>query len=358
MSTEIAEYSATEAALADLRARFKGVAWDLTTTKGDKEARGARLELVTLRTGLEAERKRIKAPALAHCALIDAEAKRITDEIKSLEGPIDALIKADEKRRADEKAERERIERERVDAIKQRMAAIRSVPMEMVGKPSAEIREALEELTAMAVEAALFEEFALQAQGDRADSVKALTRMHDAVVAQEAEAARLLAEREELARQQAEQRQRDAEARAKLEAEEAERKTRIAAEDAARRKQEEADRSARAEADRKAAEGRAAAQKLLDDQAAELRRKQEEFAAQQRAAEEAAKPVVVSEPVVAAPQSEPEAAPVFTLVEAPAAACRPTDDEILSTVAGAFGVSEAVAHEWLRAYASASQVAA
>lgn len=358
MTTQITEYSATEAALAELRLRYKDMTWDLTTTKGDKEARGARQELVRLRTSLEAKRKEVKAPFLTKCALIDIEAERIEDEIKALENPIDALIKADERRRADEKAERDRIERERVSTIQLRMSAIRSVPMEMVGKKSGEIREALDELSAMAVDAALFEEFELQAQGDRADAVKALTKMLDAVTAQEAEAAHLQEAREALEREQAEQRRRDAEAKAKRAAEEAERKAHIAAEDAARREQEEADRAARAEAHRKAAEGRAAAQKLLDDQAAELRRKQEEFAAQQRAAEEAAKPVVVSEPVVAAPQSEPEAAPVFTLVEAPAAACRPTDDEILSTVAGAFGVSEAVAHEWLRAYASASQVAA
>lgn len=294
MSTEIAEYSATEAALADLRTRFKDVAWDLTTTKGDKEARSARLELVTLRTGLEAERKRIKAPALAHCALIDAEAKRITDEIKALESPIDALIKADEKRRADEKAERERIERERVDAIKQRMAAIRAVPMEMVGKTSGAIREALEELSAMAVDAALFEEFELQAQGDRHDAVRALTRMLDAVAAQEAEAVRLQAERENLARQQEEQRQREVEAAA------------------VRRQQEETDRLAREEADRKAAADRAAEQKRLDDQAAELRRREEELSAREAAAKptpvEAVPQPVEETVVVAAP--DPVAAPV------------------------------------------------
>lgn len=357
MTTQITEYSATEAALAELRLRYKDMTWDLTTTKGDKEARGARQELVRLRTSLEAKRKEVKAPFLAKCALIDTEAERIRDEIEALENPIDALIKADERRRADEKAERDRIERERVSAIQHRMAGIRSIPMEMVGKASAVIRAALDELSAMAVDAALFEEFELQAQGDRADAVKALTKMLDAVTAQEAEAARLQEAREALELEQAEQRRRDAEAQAKREAEEAERKARIAAEDEARRLQEEADRAARTEADRKAAEERAAAQKLLDDQAAELIRQREEFAAQQRAAEEAAKPVAVPEPIVDAPQPEPEPAPVFTLVEAPATTVRPTDDEILSAVAGAFFVSEAVAHEWLRAYAS-QQVAA
>lgn len=69
--------------------------WDVSTTKGDREARAARKELVTLRTSLEAKRKELKAPALERAKLIDTEAKRIEAEIRSLEDPIDALIVAD-----------------------------------------------------------------------------------------------------------------------------------------------------------------------------------------------------------------------------------------------------------------------
>jgi len=54
IETSIAEYSPTAAGLADLAHRFKNVVFDVSTTKGDKEARAARLELVRLRTGLEA----------------------------------------------------------------------------------------------------------------------------------------------------------------------------------------------------------------------------------------------------------------------------------------------------------------
>ena len=100
----LTEYNPTEAALADLRQRYADVAFDLTTTKGDKEARAARKELVTLRTSLEAKRKELKAPALERAKLIDTEAKRIEAAILELEEPIDAQIKADEARR-----ERERL---------------------------------------------------------------------------------------------------------------------------------------------------------------------------------------------------------------------------------------------------------
>ncbi len=71
IETKIAEYSPTAAALAKLRQRFSNIAFDLSTTKGDKEARAARLELVRLRTSLEAKRKELKAPALERSRLID-----------------------------------------------------------------------------------------------------------------------------------------------------------------------------------------------------------------------------------------------------------------------------------------------
>ncbi len=47
-STAIAEYSPTAAAIADLRHRFAGVVWDVSTTKGDREARAAEELLVEL----------------------------------------------------------------------------------------------------------------------------------------------------------------------------------------------------------------------------------------------------------------------------------------------------------------------
>ena len=73
--SEISEYNQTEAGLADLRARMANVEYDVSTIKGMDIAKKDRAEVRGLRTGLEAMRKQIKAPALAHCQLIDAEAK-------------------------------------------------------------------------------------------------------------------------------------------------------------------------------------------------------------------------------------------------------------------------------------------
>ena len=120
----LVQYSRTEAALADLRTRYAGAEFDLTTTKGDAAARAARLELVTLRTSLEKTRKAFKAPALAYGKKIDAEAERITAEIEALEKPIDAQIRADEARREAEKEAKRQAEAARVQAHEANIARI------------------------------------------------------------------------------------------------------------------------------------------------------------------------------------------------------------------------------------------
>ena len=123
IETKIAEYSPTAAALAELRQRFGNIAFDLTTTKGDKEARAASLELIRLRTSLEAKRKELKAPALERSRLIDDEAKRITGAILELETPIDQQIKAAEQKKEAERQAKVEAERQRVAAIQERIWA-------------------------------------------------------------------------------------------------------------------------------------------------------------------------------------------------------------------------------------------
>ena len=60
MTTEIVEYSKTEAALADLATRYKGVLFDVTTREGMATAVKGRAELRGLRIALEKTRKEIK----------------------------------------------------------------------------------------------------------------------------------------------------------------------------------------------------------------------------------------------------------------------------------------------------------
>lgn len=94
---QITEYNQTAAALTELRSRYVRQ-YDVSTTAGMAEAKAARATVRGYRVALEKTRVEIKAPALERTRLIDAEAKRITAELLAIEEPIDAAIKAEERR--------------------------------------------------------------------------------------------------------------------------------------------------------------------------------------------------------------------------------------------------------------------
>lgn len=202
----LVQYTKTEAALAQLRQKYQGATFDLTTTKGDKEARAARLELVTLRGLLEKGRKELKKPALEFGQKIDAEAARITAEIKALESPIDQQIVADEARRAAEKAERERVEAARIASHQNRLTAIRSCATRAQGLPSARIANGIAQVEMVGVDAELWEEFADEAVTAKVETLAAMRAMFDAAKAREDEQARVEAQRLENERIAAENR--------------------------------------------------------------------------------------------------------------------------------------------------------
>lgn len=134
MTTEIAEYSATDAALATLAQSYKGVVYPVTTPKGMTEAKAARADLRTYRTSLEAMRVSLKEGILERGRKIDGEAKRIRLELEALEDPIVEQIKVEEKRLEDirlakvreEEARLKAIEDEKLRVEKDRLAAERA----------------------------------------------------------------------------------------------------------------------------------------------------------------------------------------------------------------------------------------
>ena len=191
----VVEYSRTEAALAELRKKYSGVVFDCTTTKGDKEARAARLELITLRTSLEKKRKEFKAPALEFGKKIDSEAARVTTEILAIEKPIDDQIKADEQRRAEEKAERERIEAERINAIQSKIAAIRAMAAKCHGISSERIADGIEQLKQLNIAPEVFSEFIAEAQAAKAETIAAMESIYSTTASREKEAAQIEAQR-------------------------------------------------------------------------------------------------------------------------------------------------------------------
>lgn len=277
-------------------------------------------------------------------ALIEPEEKRLL----GLRDAWDAKIAA-------EKAERERIERERVLAITQRIADLRGyVALALECRTAERVQALLESLTAkwMAFDfEADFEEFGDEAQ-QAFDATKArLQEVFEGKQAEEAErarikaeqeaaAARLAAERAELDRQRAEQAERErlaAEARAK---EEAEAQARRDAETAELQRQREA-----FEAEQAAA--RAKAQRLQDERDAEDARLRaawlegQQALAEQRAALERKQAEAAPAEEVNAVQTEPPA-PIVEMVAEPAPAAdessdeaSPTDDDVIAVAARA-----------------------
>ena len=208
----LVRYGATEAALAALRQQYQGVQYDLTTTSGDKAARAARLQLVTLRTGLEKRRKEFKAPAIEFGKLIDAEAARITTEIMALENPIDAQIKADEQRRAEERAAREKAEAERKAKMQAGVDGMAGFirQAQQPGMTAARLASGISVLEGLTFPAEQWQEYHAAAVKAHAEALEYLRTAHAGAVEREAEAARLAAERADLERQREEQRQEQA----------------------------------------------------------------------------------------------------------------------------------------------------
>lgn len=263
--TVLVEYSRTEAALAALREKYSGAQFDLTTTAGDKAARAARLDLKTLRTSLEAKRKELKAPAVEFGRKIDDEAKRITAEIVALEDPIDAQIKADEKRRDDERIERERIIAERAAGFRAKIDAIRACVAKSQGLPSERISNGIAQIEAMSVDAQTWAEFADEAAQAKSMTLAAMLNLRDSAKAREEEAARVEAQRLENERIAAEQ-------RAAAEAIAAQQRA-LAEQAAALAAQQKAIDDAKAKAERKEREAKEAA--ALAEQMARLERERE-----------------------------------------------------------------------------------
>jgi len=114
MTTFIQEYSATEAALAELAGRYKGVVYEVSTREGMKAAVAGRAEVRGLRVSLEKLRVQIKAPALKRVQEVDSEARRITAALSALEDPIDAQIKREEERKELERTAAARAEADRL----------------------------------------------------------------------------------------------------------------------------------------------------------------------------------------------------------------------------------------------------
>jgi hypothetical protein len=266
---EIVEYSKTLAVLGDLRQRYEGVVYLVTTAKGMIDARKARAEIREWRTGLEKERIRIKAPALERARLIDSEAKRITAELVKLENPIDEQIKAEEDRKDKERLAKEETEKTRIENLRGRIQAISEIPFKERGRTSSEVTIVLESTRVIPIDET-FQEFQFEAQMVKDGVVGELEKMFTEALAMEQEKVRIIAEREELAKLRAEQEERKREAEKKRVEDEAKVKAARELEERTIRQEREAEEKrmaserAKLEAERKAALDRITAEREVE----------------------------------------------------------------------------------------------
>lgn len=291
----LVKLSKTEADLAALKADAAKMKFSMATTKDADATRAFRARCVSMRTALKKNCERLRAPANEFRDAVIAAQRHLTAEIEAVEAQADDVIKADESRRAAEKAERDRIAAERAAAIQIQIDAIRSRVIDAANRPSADVERLRDALRGVEITLETFGERAGEAEQMKRQTMAMLDELHAKAMAREQEAieaaARAEAERVERERVAAEQRaeaERLAAERKALEEQQAAIRAEQAKIDqaaaAARAKADREAAEARAEQDRKAAADRAAAQKVLDDQAAELRAQREAQEARERVA--------------------------------------------------------------------------
>lgn len=275
----LAECNRVEAGLATLAERFKGAVYDCRTVAGLQAAKDARLEIRETRFAVQNTVDAAKKYLNDTKRKVDERGDEIVARLKALEDPIDAQIKADEKRRAAEKEARERAEREARDALMRRLDEIRAKPFEVQGTASINIVAAA--LNVKSIDTASFGEFEPAAVRAISETVARLEKMAEEARAREAAEEANRAERERLAAERRAHEEQMAAERAKLAAEQAElkrqqdeaaaaerhRKEVAEAEERERRavqeRQEKAQREAKAAAEKREAEIRAAAEREM-----------------------------------------------------------------------------------------------
>lgn len=283
---------------------------------GREECHSAAMALVRARTNIEKIGKAARDDATKFSKAVIAEEKALISITQPEEDRLLGLRNAWDEARAAEKAEAERIERERITKIHERIAAIRAyADAALQAKTAQAASELIERLMAESTEG--FEEFEEEAASTRGLTLARMAEIRDTKAEEEAERQRLAAERAELARQQAE-------AKAQQDKIDADRKVQADADRAELERQRKAlaEENARinAELERQRAEHAAAAARLAEERA-ELERQKNP-----------PPPVVEPEPVV------------LTLVEKPQ---RPTVVQIVEAIAGHFNVPAPVALSWL-----------
>lgn len=166
---------------------------------GREQAHRIGMNLLKLRTGIKAVGEAARKDATDFSKAVIAKEKDLIALITPEENRVFELRDAYDTKVEAEKQAAIAKERERIAAIQADIAAIHDAPLELVGKSATDIQAAAATVAAIVVDKERFAEFEKDAAKVVAEVSAKLASLHAAAVANEEEAARIAAERAELA---------------------------------------------------------------------------------------------------------------------------------------------------------------
>lgn len=286
-STNIVEFNKFEQQLAEFKAKYDDVVYDLSDPKQEKQARSDKYAIGQVVGELDRTHEKVKAPLLAQTRLLDAERKRIKDDLQGVQGKIKSQIEEHE-------AKQQAIE----DGLVAAVEAIKAIGFFDVNPTSDQVMQRLVQIKKITIDNtfAHHEGAALIAHRD---TLAGLQRLYNTVSQAEADAAELA----QLKAEAAEREQQERDARIALEAAEQ-----------AKREAEEAKAAAKREADA-AIERERLAREQAEQAARDAQERAEQEARDARAREEQARIKAEFDAQRAAERAEREKAEAVALAE-------------------------------------------
>lgn len=196
----LARFGDWKAHAAELHKRYSGVAFDVKTTKGYKEATDARSVIRDLRIGSDKVSKALKSDLRKLSATIGDEAEAVANNVAGLEAHVhDQIVAEDNRRTAERDAERARKGKHELN-----LAQIRAYVDMAKGKTSSEIDAGIKVVEDTVHIDGTWEEFEDRGRAALAETLTELREMRDQAKARETreeEAERLRIETEAKARE-------------------------------------------------------------------------------------------------------------------------------------------------------------
>lgn len=165
-ANQVIVFPVTDQAIVALGAKLKGLVVPFGDKAAYKTLSSAIAEVRTVRTEVEKKRVELKADALELGRRVDNEAKRITALLVAIENPLKEQKEKIDAEDARIKAEKEAVERERIEAIQKRINHITTAPMRANMKSIAEIEKAIQGLKDFEIDES-FAEFVGQASKEK-----------------------------------------------------------------------------------------------------------------------------------------------------------------------------------------------